>query len=131
MPEPHIDGCLHTETFMQIRDTLTRLDRHTERSAIAMEEMAAQGAILKNHEQRLNKNEADIDEVFERVRTVERRHDKEEGIQIVKKQQAKFWDGIKQQTTPYAFTVLFFLLWLSDRLNVFTTITKWFKEFKG
>jgi hypothetical protein len=126
-----LEDCPHNETFRHIGETLGRLDRHTERTAIAMEEMAAQGAILKNHEARLNVHEKDIDEAFERIRVVERKHDKEDGIQVVKKQRAKFWDGIKQQTTPYAFTVLFFVLWLADRFNVFQFFCRMFKEMKG
>jgi hypothetical protein len=131
MPTHPIEDCPHNPTFMHISKTLDRLDSHTERAAIAMEEMAAQGAILANHEARLNKHDLDLREVFGRVRIVENFQSKEEGAEEVVEKQQKFWDGVKQQVTPYALIGAVFIIYLLDKFNVSIFLAKVWKEMKG
>lgn len=67
MPLHDINDCPQTPTLSQIQDTLKRLDAHGERTAVALESIAAQGAILGSHEKRLDKHDLDLREVFNRV----------------------------------------------------------------
>lgn len=147
MPHP-IDDCLHNETFMHISATLKRLDRHTERTAIAMEEMAAHGAIIRNHEARINKHDVDISEAFGqlrmlqdttasvedidqirlRVHAVEIRHATEAGAEEIVGDRRRFWDGIKQQMATNVLVWLGFAIWTIDRFNVAQKITSLFKK---
>jgi hypothetical protein len=151
MPVHPVEDCPHNDTFRHISETLNRLDRHTERSAIAMEEMAAQSAIIRNHEARLTEQHKNINEAFVRIRTLEDttvsdeefqkvrhkvsklelRHARESGVEMVEEKHEKFWDDMKCKSTPFAFTFMFLLLWLSDKFNVFQNIAKWLKEMKG
>lgn len=146
-----LEDCPHNETFMHISATLKRLDRHTERSAIAMEEMAAQGAILKNHEVRMEKQDKDIGEAFSRIRILEDttvsvedfdkvrhkvskmelQHAKEYGADEVIEKQQEFWSGVKQQVTANALMGMLFIIWLVDKFNVAQAIAKLWKEMKG
>lgn len=147
MPHP-TDDCLHNETFMHISATLKRLDRHTERTAIAMEEMAAQGAIIKNHEARINKHDVDISEAFGqlrmlqdttasvedidqirlRVHTIEIGRATAAGAEEIIGERRRFWDGIKQQMTTNLLLWVGFAIWTIDRFNVAQKIAVLFKK---
>lgn len=60
-------NCPQNPVLLNMTLTLRRLDAHTERTAIAMEAIAAQGAIIGSHEKRLDKNDLDTREVFKRL----------------------------------------------------------------
>lgn len=125
------NDCIHNETFDHISKTLDRLDNHTERAAVAMEEMAKQSVIISNHERRLGDHDAAFREAFSRVRILEELKNRYVGAEKVIEKRQKFWDGVKQQVTPYAIVGLIFMFWLIDKFNVTQFLSKMFKEMKG
>lgn len=128
MPDHTLEDCPHNPTFVHIAKMLDRLDAHTERAAIAMEEMAKQGAIVNNHEARLNKHDLDFREAFRRIQVTELYQAKEKGAEAVIEKQTKFWDGVKQQVTPFALSGFIFIIWLLDKFNVPVSLGKLWKE---
>lgn len=132
MPSLHpIDDCPHNPTFEHIAKTLDRLDSHTERTAVAMEEMAKQGAILNNHEHRLNTYEKDLRECFGRLRVVEQEQAKDQGAEEVVGQQRKFWDQVKVKLSPYLVSAVIFAIYIVDRVNLGGRLAKLWKEMNG
>ena len=125
-----IEECPHNETFQHFTSTLERLDKHTERSAIAMEEIARQGVTIFNHEVRLNKHDEDLKEAFGRFRTLEEFKALETGKETIVVEKRLFWNGVKQQMVPYVVIVCWFLFWMVDKFNVVTWFTKLFKEMR-
>jgi hypothetical protein len=123
--------CPHNPTFEHMIKTLDRLDSHTERTAVAMEEMAKQGAILANHEHRLNTYESDLREAFGRLRTVEQTQAKDQGADEVIGEQRKFWAQVKVALTPKILSLAIFAIYLVDRLNVGAKLAKLWKEMNG
>ena len=131
MPLHPLEECPHNPTFEHITKTLDRLDSHTERAAVAMEEMAKQGAILSNHEHRLNTYEGDLRECFGRLRAVEQVQAKDRGATEVVVRQKRFWDQIKIRLSPYLISTVIFLIYLVDRLDLGGRIAKLWKEMNG
>ena len=143
-----LDDCPHNPTFEHFGKTLERLESHAERQALAMEEIARNSAITESHEKRLDKVDHDFRELFgrvrimenkkadqshvvaidDRVRTIETVHATESGSKKVVEEQTKFWDGVKQQVTPFALSGFIFLIWLMDRFNVPVSLGKLWKE---
>lgn len=69
-----LEECPQNPTLERFGETLSRLDSHTERTAIAMERLAAQGVMVNNHEKRLDKHDQDLGEIFRWRRGVEKEH---------------------------------------------------------
>lgn len=63
--------CIHNETFRSISKSFDRLEKISDRSAVAMEKIAEQGAILVNYGERIHKNEQDITEAFKQIRVLD------------------------------------------------------------
>jgi hypothetical protein len=134
IPRPHtIEECPQGPTIAQ-------LQRSTDRVAVALESIAAQGVAVEQHEKRLDKNDREHDEIFPRLRAVERAvdiktaHDK--GVAEIKgevNRQAKvnkrFWDAAKIQILVHWGPVLvFFTAWILDKFGVFVWLGKQFAE---
>lgn len=116
-----------------------------------MEEIARQGGIIQNHENRLSKSESDVSEAFrqirhiddscaidsdvkdldERLREIELVHAKEQGVNCILQKRTKFWDGVKQQMTPYVISGLLFIMYLIDKMNWFQKLLKIWHDFKN
>lgn len=131
MAEHTLADCPHNPTFEHIAQTLNRLDAHTLRQAVAMEEIARQGVTINNHEMRIVKNTKDISSAWAAIREIETRHATEDGKEEVIEEQQKFWAGVKQQFTGPAIVGLFFILWLADKFNIPVALAKLWKEMRG
>jgi hypothetical protein len=100
-----------------------------------METMAAQGATLEAHTTQIGKNTKDISNAWKVIRTIELRHEREDGAEEVtekiEERQQKFWDGVKLQFTSRAFIGLFFIFWLNDHYSFTRKIAALWTQFKG
>jgi hypothetical protein len=72
---------LHTIEECPQGSTIAQLQRSTDRVAVALESIAAQGVAVEQHEKRLDKNDREHDEIFPRLRAVERAVDIKEKFQ--------------------------------------------------
>jgi len=135
MPTHNLADCPHNPTFDSIAATLTRLDKHTERTATALEDLVRVSVTIQNHEVRIDKNTKDIGAAWKVLREIELRHAEEHGAAVVEEKieerQQKFWDGVKQQFTEKAIMGMFFAWWLGDKFHIPTRLLNWIKEFKG
>lgn len=136
--------CPQNPTLDHIMTTLTRLDAHGERTARALEAIAAQSVAVEGHEKRLDKHDQDFRELFsrvndqvrierveERVFELEKKHAREDGADEVIEEQKKFWTGVKTQLTPYAPAAVFFVFYLLDRFGIFLKALELWKEFSN
>ena len=143
-----IEECPHNETFVHIAKTLDRLDEHTLRSAVAMEEIAKQGILIASHEKRLDGHQKDLREAFIRVKALEQTaaldsdmtavrsrveiielwHAKELGAEEVVEKEKTFWNGIKQQLAPYLLTAGIFAVLVFDKLDIGGKLAKLWHE---
>lgn len=144
----HTD-CVQGPTFKVIDNTLSRLEEHSERNTIALEEIARQGAMVMNHEKRLDKFDGELNQSFgqlrtlenycrveltiisNRVSTIERRNAREDGVEEVTGEQKKFWSLMKQRLVGPLMVGAFFLIWVFDRLDICVKIAKLFNEMRG
>jgi len=144
MTHTSLAECSQTQTFEQIKETLRRLDAHGERTAVALEHIAEQGAIVAQHEKRLDKHDLDLREVFHRVNDqdrlervelkvaeLEKKVAKEEGAEAVVEEKKKFWTDVKLQLVTPALAGSFFLLWLIDKMGFLTRLLSLWREFAG
>lgn len=121
MAQHNLDDCPQAPT-------IERMDRTLERVALALEQIAQHTVMVQAHEKRLDVHDEDFREAFERIRTIEDKHLREAGASAVIKRQTKFWDGVRQQITPYAIAGLLFLFWLLDKFDIVQRTVKLWKE---
>jgi hypothetical protein len=133
-----IDDCPQAPTIATINEAIKRVDErgermeaHGERTAIALEEIARQGVMVQNHERRIEKNETDIDNLGEKVRQIERRHDIDHGKEEVLGERKKFWTDVKVKLAGPMMGGVFFAFWLIDRFNVLQKTMKLWREMTG
>ncbi|MBV5338151.1 MAG: hypothetical protein J0665_01140 [Deltaproteobacteria bacterium] len=154
MAEPCIQDRVIGEmqtTLIFFKEAEVRREGREERMLVAMESVAAQGAVLQIQAKRIDKHDEDISEAFGLIRgisqstaskaevdiiknkldVIELRHAEDHGENLVIERQTKFWDGVKQQVTPYVFIGIMFILWLFDKFNIGQAIAKLLKEMKG
>ncbi len=136
--------CAQSEKIDNFGKSLTRLDshinsvnkhmerseEHMRRTAVALENIAAQGVLINTHENRLTKHDSHFEELFGRVRSIEAVHAKDEGIEEIEEKKEKFWSELKLKMVTPALTGLFFLLWILDRSEFFVKVATLWKEFK-
>lgn len=154
MPEP----CIQDKVIVEIKTTLNffkeaevRREGREERMLIAMENVSRQGAVLEGLSTASLRHDKDIAEAFGQIRDldqstaslsdmelvktkigqIEWRHAEEHGERRVEQRTTKFWDGVKQQVTPYVFIGLMFVFWLIDKFNITQGLKALFKEFRG
>lgn len=136
--------CPQNPTLEHIVKTLDRFALQGERTASALEEIAAQGVAVANHEKRLDKHDLDFRELFSRVNdqarldmvesrvaSLELKHAKEAGIEEVEVEQKKFWAGIKTQLVPYIPMLALFTLYVLDRFGLVLKVLELWQKFKG
>ena len=143
---PHISPseCIQVQTFEQIQATLRRLDAHGERTAVALEQIAQQGAMVAGHEKRLDKHDIDLRECFSRVNDnarlerletkvadLEVKLAKDEGAESVVEKHEKFWTEVRLKLITPIITVAFLALWLADRTGTITKLVALWREFNG
>jgi hypothetical protein len=135
----------HTDTMGHHGEILDRLERHSERQTLALEQIAEQGAIVKTHEKRIDRHDvmfdeifrkargcaSDIDTVSHRVSVIELTHATEAGESRAEIDGSKFWDNVKIQLVPCVLVTILYLLWLIDKFGVIENIVKYFREMKG
>ncbi len=93
--------------------------------------ISEQGAQIQSLIMRADCAQNDMDQAFRAIRRIDLRHAREDGADKVETEQKAFWAGMRQRSTPFVFTLLFFLLWLGDKFNVVQFFAKMFKEMKG
>lgn len=126
-----IEDCPQNPTFAHIGSTLNRLEGYAKRQAEAMEELAQQSIILVNHERRLDDHGAEIKDLTERVIELELVQATERGALEVSEKRCRFWDGVRQQMTPYLVGFIFFVFYMLDKFNIPQFIAKVWKEMHG
>lgn len=126
-----LEECPQNPTIGRIEDTLSRLDAHGERTAVALETIAAQGILVSQHEKRLDKHDEHFNELFTRVRKVELKDAKDLGAKTVENKSNRFWDQIKTNLVPYVIGSVFLFFYTMDKYDVFQKIAKIYKEMKG
>jgi hypothetical protein len=104
------------------------LDDSSARTAIALEQIAAQGVMVASHEKRLDKHSADLGEAFTRLRSIELRHAEDHGAEEITGERKKFWTALKIQLAPYVMFAVFFTGWASDKFGLFQKIAKLYHE---
>ena len=130
--KPHsVVECAQADLLKSQSDTLARLDGSYARVAVALEELARRGAQVDGHEKRLDKNDVEHEEVFKRLRAMERLAAVEDGIDKVEGERTKFWTEVKLRLIGPLMTGTFFALWLSEKFGVLDWITKQFCEMGG
>jgi hypothetical protein len=114
-----------------VSDTLTEQKQLGAKTYEVLADISEQGAQIKSLTARMDVTERDVQAAFKSIRRIDLLHAKECGEETVEAERQKFWDGVKIQVTPYAISGLLFVLWLVDKLNVFQTILKLWKEAKS
>lgn len=147
----NLEDCPHNPTFEHIIGTLKRLDTHGERTAVAMEELARNSAVVDGLSKQVDKNEHDLREVFGRVRMIENGkaevsdvkaidvrvkaielvHAKEDGSEELIEKKYKFWENVKIQLADKLILFIIFVLVVADKFNVFVWLHKLWKELLG
>jgi hypothetical protein len=138
-------------TLMYFKDAEKRREGREERMLVAMESVAAQGATLHGLSLASERHDKALAEAFVQIRAIDQstataldmeiikgkvelielRHAQDHGEHKVTESRTKFWDGVKQQVTPYAIAGFFFIWWLSDKFNLAQGLKNLLKEFKG
>jgi hypothetical protein len=134
MAEPCIQGdrLITLEMILKsMNETLTDQKAISAETYKVLSVISEQGAQLRSITSRVDDNERDLQIAFKSIRRIDLRHAHEDGAEDIVKEHSQFWNGIKQQSTPYAFTVLFFVLWLADKFNVIQFFAGMFKQMKG
>ena len=132
MPGEHTAAtCPQNPVLAFITQAITRIDSHTERQAIAMENIVEQGAELRSLRTISDKNTSDIEEAFSAIRKINKRNDIRDGADIADARWQKiiFW-CLEKLSVPILMTACFFW-WLGDKFHWVTRITELWKEFKG
>lgn len=155
---PHtLEDCPQNPTLAQIQSTLKRLDAHGERTAVALESIAAQGAILGSHEKRLDKHDVDFREMFSRINderkldklaadvesvaarvvALEKDHAKEAGAEAVEalaldaaREKTKFWTEFKIRMITPVMLATVILLWLIGKWELVQRVAAIVREFR-
>jgi len=153
MPLPCIQDRVIGEmatTLQFFKDAELRREGREERMLIAMENVAAQGAVLEITSKRVDKHDQDLTEAFgllrvldqstasmsdmedmkKKVSSLELRNAEKHGQEATKRQGIIFWGGVKQQMAPYALWALFFLFWVVDKYNIVQRLAKLIAEMR-
>lgn len=119
-----IDECPQAPTINHIVHGVTKLEKISERTALALEKIAEQGALITSHDHRIEKLERDADECFARLRPIERIHAKEEGMEEVEAEGRKFWTDVKLKLLNPILLGIFFVFWAMDKYSGFQMLSK-------
>ncbi len=123
--------CAQAGVIFSQGETLARVDASLGRVAIALEELARRGAQVDNHEKRLDKNDEEHDEIFQRIREIERTKYLEEGENAVENKRKKFWSDAKIALIQPLAVVAFFFFWLMERFGVLGWLVDQFNVMGG
>jgi len=139
-----VADCPQNPTLDHIMKSLDRFATQGERTATALEEIAAQSVAVANHEKRLDKHDLDFRELFsrvndekrlasveERVADLEMKHAKEAGAVEVETEQKKFWAGVKTQMAPYLPFAIFLALYVLDQHGLVLKVLELWNKFNG
>jgi len=166
MPEKHtIADCPQTPILMQIKETLgflresqARLDHHGERTALAMEKLAANSATIEGHAQKIKEHDTAFVELFnwrrtfidkqdddfrsnlERIVALEKARAVHDAIEVVtekveekeeKKEAVKeqFWNEVRLRLLTPLMVGAFFLIWIIDKTGIAVKAVEMWKAF--
>jgi hypothetical protein len=135
MPQHAIEECPQAPVINDMKTLLARV-------AVALEDIAAQGVMVKSHEKRLDKHDDNVEDLYSLIRelmgeieAINVKHAREAGAAKVIEAQAGFWRKVKISLAPYMVGVVvgtaMFSFYLMDRFNVAQHLAKWWKEFKA
>ena len=125
-----LNECPQNSTIERIEDTLERLEKHGERTAVALEVIASQVVRTDHLEKRVDKHDEHFNEAFNRLRVIENKHAKESGAEAVERKQEKFWTEIRLKLFTPITLAAFFILWVLDKMDAFQWLLNLIKEFK-
>lgn len=145
------EECPHNPTFDHISSTLKRLDDHGERTAVAMEKLAENSAIVAGLTKIVDKHEHDFRELFGRTRIIENgkaentdvkaidarvlkielERAAEAGEDKVIEKGSEFWKSVKIQLADKLVVLAIFIMVVADEFNIPTEILKLWKEVFG
>lgn len=147
--------CPQNPTLIHIQDTLRRLDGHGERTAVALENLAANSATIESHTLQLaqhntafidlfnwrkdfeKKQDYDYRQNLERIVALEKakiavevKEAVEEKVEAKEEKiieaKAKFWTDVKLKMLTPMLLVLLFIVLIVDKLNlVVRTLSLW------
>jgi hypothetical protein len=128
----------HGDLMQYYGEILARLERHSERQTEALEDIAKQGAMVINHEKRLDRVDISFDMAFQKIRTVDSRvreielkNAEETGVGKVADEKKKFTSALKIELVTPALVLIFFIFWTFDKFGFFVWIAQLAREMKG
>lgn len=144
----NLEDCPHNPTFEHFEKTLKRLEDHGERTAVAMEKLAENSAIVASQGEIIKTLSHDLRELFGRVRmiengkadqsdykaidirvrTIELSHAEENGEDKVIEKKTKFWENVKVQLADKLILFIIFVLVVADKFNIFIICSKLWEE---
>ena len=146
-------NCPNTPQLGYVRDALSRLEKFSERQALAMEEIARNSVLVSKHEKQLDQNSDNTRELFlrmreveqnkaplgyvesleKRIRLIEKEHDIEEGVEsaLEQKEDDSFWTNVKRMSAPYVLPTAIMIIYVLDKFNIPQNVAKIVKEIKG
>lgn len=144
-PAHTIEKCPQNPVINNLVDTLRKLEKHSERTTTALETIAAQGERVNGHDYRLDKidkvqeqNDKKFGILFdrtlavdERVTRIELSRAKHAGMEIVETRNAKFWNSIKKNMSPYVVGIVIIFFYLIDKYDIPQKLVALVKEIKG
>ncbi len=117
--------------FSNIHDTLNVIkEDHKEmkenqmRFTVALEKIVEQGVMVKDMKEDIGKFAHDLGEAFGRLRKLEDTKNIEAGRRQVQMANARFWDKIKINMSPWFARILIIFLYLEFRMDISSKIWK-------
>lgn len=126
-----LDDCPQAPTIKSLADAVVRMERTSERTASALEQIAAQGAQVASHEKRLDRHDLEINECFMRLRPIEQRHAQDAGVEQVERESDRFWSEVKLKLLTPLLLGTFFLFWLIDKMDVVQWLNRMYRTMTG
>lgn len=133
-----LEECPQKPVIDRIEGTLDRLEKHGERTALALEQIAGQGATQLAHSDKLIEHTKQIDILFDkdrdkddRLRIIELARAKHLGAEAVHKRESAFWERVKATLAPYTLAIFIFIVYVIDKYNITDWVHKIWKEIKS
>lgn len=118
-------------TLRELKSTNDRLEVHSIRQTQALEQIAAQGITVQNHERRLDIIDKNLDEIYPRIRKIEILHAEEKGAEKVTDKQEQFWTELRLKLVTPLVIAAFFIMWVLDKIGAIEWLVRNIQDFKG
>ena len=130
-PKHAVEDCPQAPIIQSIQELMGRVVK-------ALEDIAAQGAMVSAHEKRLDNQNEHIENLYainrlikEDITKIQLKHAQERGAEAVIGKNKAFAEKIKVSLAPYLLSAGIFFIWLFDKGNVGEKLAKLWHEFKG